>query len=210
MNTLEDAWNWYQEARRHVGLVRRLAAAYWHELPWAGPLGQDDRFKELDRARLQEESSTTLAQMDDLAVLVLFSVFESQVRERLVAELKKEVSEKAVSHSVLLQAVEDLVQQVEEGSFFKVLAPYKTLDHDLVEQVNQVRRYRNWVAHGKRGRKPSAVDPRTAYERLDRFWKVLNPQSIGPQSSDGAGRGCIHSRLSPHPPRRLSRAGTRR
>jgi hypothetical protein len=176
MNTLEDAWNWYQEAKRQVGLVRRLATAYWQQLPWDGPLGRDDRFKGLESKKLEEATRATLDQMDDLAVLVLFSVFESQVRERLSGELRREVSEKSVSHSVLLEAVDDLIQQVEEGSFFKVLAPYKSLDHNLVEEVNQVRRYRNWVAHGKRGKKPDAVDPRSAYERLDRFWRAIAPQ----------------------------------
>jgi hypothetical protein len=184
MNTLEDAWNWYQEAKRQVGLVRRLASAHWLELPWEGPLGRDDRFKGLDRKKLEEETQATLAQMDDLAVLVLFSVFESRVRERLAGELRREVSEKSVSHAVLLQAVDDLIQQVEDGSFFKVLAPYKSLDHNLVEEVNQVRRYRNWIAHGKRGKKPDAVDPRSAYERLDRFWRAIVPQSTGPEPDE--------------------------
>ena len=185
MNTLEDAWNWYQDAKLQVGLVRRLASAHWLELPWEGPLGRDDRFKGLERKKLEEDTQATLAQMDDLAVLVLFSVFESQVRERLAEELRREVLEKSVSHAVLLKAVEDLVQQVEEGSFFKVLEPYKSLDHDLVEEVNQVRRYRNWVAHGQRGRKPDAVDPRSAYERLDRFWKAIAPRPTAPEPDDG-------------------------
>jgi hypothetical protein len=184
MNTLEDAWKWYQEAKLQVGLVHRLAANYWQELPWQGGLGRDDRFKGLESKKLTEDALATLAQIDDLAVLVLFSVFESQVREHLAGELRKEVREKSVSHSVLLQAVDDLIQQVEEGSFFKVLAPFKPLDHDLVEEVNQVRRYRNWVAHGKRGKKPPAVDPRSAYERLDRFWKTINPRPREPEVTD--------------------------
>jgi hypothetical protein len=37
---------------------------------------------------------------------------------------------------------------VGEGSFFAVLQSYKGPDDNLIEQVNQVRRYRNWVAHG--------------------------------------------------------------
>ena len=73
MNTLEDAWNWYQDAKLQVGLVRRLASAHWLELPWEGPLGRDDRFKDLERKKLEEDTQATLAQMDDLAVLVLFS-----------------------------------------------------------------------------------------------------------------------------------------
>src|SRR3954463_7237050 len=77
MNTLEDAWKWYQEAKLQVGLVRRLASEYW-----------DDRFRDLERNQLEESARATLDQMDDLAVLVLFSVFESEVRKVLAAELK--------------------------------------------------------------------------------------------------------------------------
>jgi len=149
-----------------------------------GMLGKDDRFKELDRRKLAKDAKFTLDQMDDLAVLVLFSVFESLVRDLVAAEIKREVSEKSVTHSVLLQAIQDLVHQVEEGSFFRVLGPFKVLDPDLVEKVNQVRQYRNWVAHGKRGKKPSAVTPRMAYERLSQFWNLLNPPSTGLQPVD--------------------------
>src|SRR5437868_8719165 len=81
MNTLEDAWKWYQEAKLQVGLVRRLASEYWSELPWEGKLGKDDRFRDLERNQLEESARATLGQMDDLAVLVLFSVFESEVRK---------------------------------------------------------------------------------------------------------------------------------
>src|SRR5262245_35876056 len=122
--------------------------------------------------------------MDDLAVLVLFSVFESEVRKVLAAEIKKEITEKNVSHSVLLNAVEDLISQVEEGSFFEILEPFKALDHDLVEEVNQVRKYRNWVAHGKRGKRPPSVDPRSAYDRLNRFWILLKTRSAGSDAVD--------------------------
>jgi hypothetical protein len=41
-----------------------------------------------------------------------------------------------------------------------------TLD---VEEVNQVRQYRNRVAHGRRGNPPFSLDPETASERLKRF-----------------------------------------
>jgi hypothetical protein len=84
---------------------------------------------------------------------------------------------KSVTHTVLLQAIHDLINQVEEGRFFKVLGPFKTLDHDLVEKVNQVRQYRNWVAHGRRGKKPPSVDPKMAYERLSRLWNLLATRS---------------------------------
>jgi hypothetical protein len=40
----------------------------------------------------------------------------------------------------------------------------------LVEEVSQVREYRNFVAHGRQeGKRPANVTPRMAYQRLGRF-----------------------------------------
>ena len=174
MKTLAEGWKWYEQAREQVGLIRRLASNYWQDLPWEGKLEKDERFKNLDHIQLEEQSRFTLEQMDDLAVLVLFSLFECQVRDRIASEISSEVSQKSVTNTVLLQAVEDLIHQVEEGSFFKLLEPFKKIDANLVEDVNQVRRYRNWVAHGRRGAKPPSVDPATAYNRLTEFWKRVD------------------------------------
>ncbi len=93
MKTLEEGWKWYQQARSQVRLIHRLASTYWHELPWQGKLEKDDRFKRLDQRELEEQSQFTLEQMDDLAVLVLFSVFECQIRDQLVSEIRMEVSQ---------------------------------------------------------------------------------------------------------------------
>jgi len=175
MKTLEEGWKWYEQARSQLRLIKRLASNYWHDLPWEGKLEKDERFKNLDHRQLEEQSQFTLEQMDDLAVLVLFSLFEFQVRDRVASEIKSEVSQKSVTNTVLLHAVEDLIHQVEEGSFFKLLEPFKkSIDSDLVEKVNQVRRYRNWVAHGRRGDQPPSVDPATAYSRLTKFWARVN------------------------------------
>ena len=51
-----------------------------------------------------------------------------------------------------------------------------TEDHDL-EEVNQVRRYRNWVAHGRRAAQPAAVSPKVAFERLTRFLTIFDASS---------------------------------
>jgi hypothetical protein len=66
-------------------------------------------------------------------------------------------------------------ESIEHGSFFKVMEPYKDVDADLVEEVNQVRRYRNWVAHGRRTKQTPVVRPEVAYDRLKRFLNKLGP-----------------------------------
>ncbi len=59
--------------------------------------------------------------------------------------------------------VEDAVGQIEHGSFHWVLEVFKPYGAGLVEEVNQVRKYRNWVAHGRRpkGRMPFRLKQHT-------------------------------------------------
>jgi len=76
--------------------------------------------------------------------------------------------------------VDNAVQEIEHGSSYRVLEVFKGRDAGLVEEVNQVRRHRNWVAHGRRTAKPAAVDPETAFRRLKEFLDVLG---IGTEQS---------------------------
>jgi hypothetical protein len=146
----------------------RLGEKHWNDLPWDGDLGRDNRLKELTSAEIVNDSQTVLDDLDDLCVLLLFSVFEAIVRERVLAEVEAELPP-LLRHVAVKRALDEMKEGIESGSFFKVLEPYKTIDAKLIEQVNQVRRYRNWVAHGRRTEQPAAVNPRTAYDRLNRF-----------------------------------------
>jgi hypothetical protein len=100
-------------------------------------------------------------------VLLLFSVFEALVRDQVLADVVNELPQP--QQPALRHAVTALKEGIEHGSFFRVLEAYKGMDVNLIEEVNQVRRYRNWVAHGRRGGIDNAVDPKTAYDRLQRF-----------------------------------------
>ncbi len=62
---------------------------------------------------------------------------------------------------------------IENGSFGRVTESYKAMDVDLTEQVNQVRKYRNWVAHGRRGMPENQVAPDSAIERLGHYLRRL-------------------------------------
>lgn len=174
MNTLEDAWRWYELVSRQAALARRLASRYWPELPWDGALGRDLFFQDLDRDQVVEGAQRVMDDLDDLAVMLLFSVFEAIVREVVLAAVDQEVGH--IQHPALRYAAKDARDWIAEGSFFRVLEPFKAEGHaDLIEQVNQVRKYRNWVAHGRRGTTPNAVTPIAALDRLRRFLAVIQP-----------------------------------
>jgi len=174
MTSLADAWRWYEAVQRHAKLARRLVGVHWAELPWSGRLGRDQFFRDLDPDEVTRESSFVTDELADLAVLVLFAVFEAAVREAVLAGVKPEAER--LSHPTLRHAAADALAGLEEGSFFRVLEPFKAHGHsDLVEQVNQVRQYRNWVAHGRRGRPRERVSPEMARDRLDRFLSLIQP-----------------------------------
>ncbi|HKI36867.1 MAG TPA: hypothetical protein VKA46_33755 [Gemmataceae bacterium] len=177
MTSLEDAWRWYEKTRSQLRRMKRLAQHYWTELPWEGRLERDDHFQLLQAGQVEEEAAFGLLHLDDLAIVVLFSVFESLVRHRILAEVIEE--SKVIRHRTLKLAAEEARERVEEGSFFHVLQPFKDHHADLVEEVNQVRRYRNRVAHGRRGQESERVDPQLAYGRLQRFLAAMAQSPAG-------------------------------
>ena len=97
----------------------------------------------------------------------MFSVFEATLRDRAKEDVDRETV--SIQHPAVLRAVKDLKDAIENGSFGRVTESYKMMDVDLTEQVNQVRKFRNWVAHGRRGEPENSVRPDTAIERLRRY-----------------------------------------
>jgi hypothetical protein len=171
MMTLEAAWSWYLETKRHLKLFGRIGAKHWNDLPWDGTLGRDDRLKALGADAIVEGVSFCLGPLDDLSILVLFSAFESIVRDRVLAMIEREIEGERSSRGrpLVIGILGEAFRESRRGRIFRLLRHFRSQDPDLVEEVNQVRRYRNWVAHGRRAVRPSAVDPSLAYERLKRF-----------------------------------------
>jgi hypothetical protein len=109
MNSLEDAWRWYQDTRTLVQVTRRLATHYWDELPWEGRLGRDDHLRLLESGDLDARAGFSLAYIDDLAVIVLFFVFEGLVRERVQREVEDEA--RTLRHAALQLAAREMIDQ---------------------------------------------------------------------------------------------------
>jgi hypothetical protein len=170
ISSLDDAWRWYEGARVLAQTMGRMGRKHWNDLPWGddSPLGRDERLRDMTATTLVEQSRVVSDDLDDLCVLLLFSVFEATVRDRVLADVEAELP--TVHHKALESAVSQMKEGIRNSSFYNnVLVHYKGLDAALVEEVNQVRRYRNWVAHGRRGAQPDTVHPLMARDRLQRF-----------------------------------------
>src|SRR4051794_28128077 len=112
MNSLEDAWRWYRDARDLLQLMQRLAVRHWDELPWDGHLGRDDRFRTLEGTELESKARFSLDHLDDLAVIVLFSVFESLVRDRVRREVEDEAAN--LRHVALRLAAREMIDRIDQ------------------------------------------------------------------------------------------------
>jgi hypothetical protein len=170
MKTLDDAWRWYQDAKKVLNLVHRLGEKHWLKFPWqddAFTLLKDDAFRMLEPQDVTLPARYALDHLDDLAIVVMFSVFEATVRENILEQIRPESA--ALQHQSLKEAADELAEKIRLGSFYHVLAPFRAREPGLTEEVDQVREYRNWVAHGKRRAVPNAATPEVAYDRLARF-----------------------------------------
>ncbi len=187
MTTLEEAWVWYRAVAEGMQRLAHLAN-FWGGFPWGeghrwvSQVERDNVLRHVEVDVLERDAKAVTDEHDDLAVLVLFSVFEANVRDHLKAQLAPELGR--LRHPSLVKAGEEVAEAIEQGSFGKLLQAFKieAKDKDLVEQVNQIRKHRNWVAHGRRpDMKPdAAVEPRVAYERLREFLLLI--RSLDPSS----------------------------
>jgi hypothetical protein len=173
MTTLDDAWNWYHTTRKQLDLLGRIGRRHWDNLPWEGTIGKDARLRNIESRDIIADTDLSLEHQDDFAVLILFSAFESIIREQARSDVRN--ARDRLLHPLVTRILDEAVQDIEQGSIFRVLDVNQGQDVDLVEQVNQVRRYRNWVAHGRRGDRPPSVDPPTAYRRFKRFLDRFAP-----------------------------------
>ncbi len=172
MNDLEDAWRWYEDALDSLRRMERIGQKWWDHLPWhEAPWKGDRHFNDLLKETVTASAANGRKHLDDIAVVVLFSVFEATVRLTVLDEIARE--EGAFRHWSIVDAIEKAKDRIREGSFFAVLEPFKGIDAPLIEEVHQVRRFRNWVSHGKRGEQPAFVSPKVAYDRLNRCLPML-------------------------------------
>jgi hypothetical protein len=103
ISSLDDAWKWYEGVHTLARDMNRLGEKFWDRSEWEGPLGLDNRFRSVTSDDLRGRASTILNDLDDLAVLLMFSVFEEIVRHR--AEIDVEHSLPRQLHPAVAVAV---------------------------------------------------------------------------------------------------------
>ena len=172
MSDLDEVWTWYEETKKSLQRLERLASKHWDGLPWDGDgtLARDAKFRELEAEPVAESARLGLRGLDDLAVVRLFATFEAAVRRLAAREVEALLP---TIHVALKEVARAHLDEIERGSFAKVLAALRPYDPDLVDQVRQIRSYRNHVAHGGGGDPMGIVHPERAYKILGRYLRQI-------------------------------------
>jgi hypothetical protein len=158
MRNLDEAWQWYSSTRESLFSFARLGRKHWDNFPEESPLWRDDSFRNLRSESIIQKSDLGLEHLDDFAVMVFFSVFESIVRDRVIKQAEKERGD--IRQELLIGLINTSLHGIRKKSFYRVLDVYKGMDAGLVEEVNQVRRYRNSSRTGDDPRSPFRSTPR--------------------------------------------------
>jgi hypothetical protein len=195
MKTLKDAWNWYESAKTNLIRMRRLDVRHWNDPSLKdASIWLDERFKEVEAKDIEEETDRAIEPLEDLGVLVLFSVFEAAVRDHL-EEIIRPLTDN-LGHPILEHAAEKALEGIKQGSFANnVLTPLQDQGRSTVElsdQVKQVRDYRNWIARGRREPRDRSIINLSAKESFDRLKEFLETLSIAVEAENEEPRIDLH------------------
>ena len=78
MKSLEDAWEWYRSVREQLEHHRRFGEKFWSDPAIQGPVSKDNSLRFLTADEIAGATRLGLEPLDDIAVFVLFSVFEAE------------------------------------------------------------------------------------------------------------------------------------
>lgn len=180
---LDEAWEWYLGVRQTAVVSRRIAGV-WDEL-------REQVFSPVEGQRLptgdqlDASAGAALREVDDIAVLYLFANFETLIRDDVLARIDAERTALAPTHPLLVGAMATLDRQIKQGNVAELLDAYNTgVDAKLraiQTEVREVREYRNWVAHGRRGPSPQLsvnMTPEIAKDRLEDFLSAVRAYPV--------------------------------
>src|SRR5207249_4498328 len=126
MMTLDEAWDWYVKTKKQLKLFGRIGRKHWENLPRDGELGKDDELKALVASGIVADTNFCLDHLKDFAVLILFSAFESILRDRAQLDVKSERDR--LNHPLVTRILDEAIEDIGQSSIFRVLDVFKGQD----------------------------------------------------------------------------------
>jgi hypothetical protein len=125
MMTFDEAWDWYLKTREQLELLGRVGRRHWNNLPWHGELGRDEKLKSIEAEDIVADTGVSLDHLDDFAVLILFSAFESILRDRARTDVQNERDR--LVNPLVTRILDEAARDLNHSSIFRVLDVYRCL-----------------------------------------------------------------------------------
>lgn len=117
------------------------------------------------------ESATN--ELDDLVVLSLFASFERQLRKEIIT--KSLILEKIDPTKLGKKISSQVSKEIEYWKIDEIIDLFNpVVDSYICGQLKEIKRYRDWLAHGKMRKKSVSADPKTTFETIKLFCDELN------------------------------------
>ena len=170
-NPLDAIWRAYGITLDSYGVVRRslsLAAPERAVVLQGGQFAVAANDQEiLDALDAAQE------ELDDQAVMFLYATFEATLRDHIAAQapLLATAAQPGPQFGSNLQMW--LIEICKETRMDKVIDLFEPWAGATgITQAGSIRKYRHWLAHGKRGPIPTSVTPQFAYNSLTAFLQL--------------------------------------
>lgn len=166
-NPLDPIWDAHLTARAALKVVRRCITVSGIDRAKAF---SNTRFDGLSDQQCIDLLDPARTEVDDSAVLSLYATFEARMRDHVVQQSR---------HLHAAQQPTPAFGVALAASFSEYCDRYRMDDladlfvaavgQPLIAQVGNIRTYRHWLAHGRRGAQPPTVSPSFAYQTLTAF-----------------------------------------
>lgn len=169
-NPLDPIWHAYAITLDAYAVVRRSLG-----------LGPAERAATLQGSRFATASTdqetldlldTAQDEADDQTVMFLYATFEASLRDHLSSQgtLLAGATQPGPQFGPGMQAwFIELCRDIRMDKVIELFLPWA--GQVAVAQAGSIRKYRHWLAHGKRGSAPPSVAPLFAYTTLTNFLK---------------------------------------
>ena len=164
-NPLDPIWRSYDVIQESLGVIRLSL-----DLSSRSTTLYGTQFATLSNAEITERLDAAGHDADDQAVLFLYATFESALRDHVVAQAGRLAAADSpnAQFGIELQAwFAALCRDARMDGISALFAP--AVGTALAPLVGSIRKYRHWLAHGKRGTAPPSVAPQFVYTTLTQF-----------------------------------------
>lgn len=169
-NPLDPIWASYLTTMEALKVVRRcvLLGEPHRDRPFRNTSFHKQQTRPLAK-RLKEAE----AQVRDLVVLSLYAAFEARLRDHVARRaglLRRVVRPDREFGEVLTEEFSKYFGSSRFGGLLELFS--HAVGSDLMKGAKDIRKFRHWLAHGRRGPSVPSVTPLAAYRSLTEFLRL--------------------------------------